>query len=101
MLPYISNSYARSLYAYAAATVDLFPDNFTQPFEPGGQIYYSSQGLWEAYYVDSHILAFKVDGVIMSLLPNLKLSTLKQLHEYLKLSKGSYREFILGFSLGD
>lgn len=101
MIPLISNKSARNLYAYAAATVDMWPDSFALPFGQGGKIFNSSLGYWEAYYVDNHILAFKVDNIIVSLLPNLSLPTIKRLHDYLLLNKGTYREFVLGFSFGD
>ena len=98
MIPWISNKDARNLYIYAAATVDFWPAHFSIEHEKGGIIYYSTKGLWEAYFVDGRILAFKIDKILVTELPNLKISTIRKLISYVKLSKGTFKTFVLGFS---
>lgn len=98
MIPWISNKDARNLYIYAAATVDFWPAHFSIEAEHGGAVYYSTKGLWEAYYVDDRILAFKIDKILVTELPNLKISTIRKLISYVKLSKGTFKTFVLGFS---
>ena len=97
MIPLISNKYARDLYIYAAAAVDLWPAHFSIEHENGGIIFYATNGLWEAYFVDGRILAFKVDKILVTELPNLRISTIRKLISYVKLSKGTFKEFVLGF----
>ena len=98
MIPWISNKNARILYAYAAAKVDFCPAHFSIEHEKGVIIYYSTNGLWEAYFVDGRILAFKIDKILVTELPNLKISTIRKLISYVKLSKGTFKSFVLGFS---
>ena len=98
MIPWISNKDARNLYIYAASTVDFWPEHFSIEAEHGGAIYYSTEGLWEAYFVDGRILAFKIDKILVTELPNLKISTIRKLISYVKLSKGTFKQFVLGFS---
>ena len=98
MIPWISNKDARNLYIYAAAIVDSCPAHFSIEHEKGGIIYYSTKGLWEAYFVDGRILAFKIDKILVTELPNLKISTIRKLISYVKLSKGTFKSFVLGFS---
>ena len=100
MIPWISNKDARDLYIYAAAIVDSCPAHFSIEHENGGIIYYATNGLWEAYFVDGRILAFKIDKILVAELPNLKISTIRKLISYVKLSKGTFKSFVLGFSFG-
>lgn len=100
MIPRISNKHARNLYIYAATAVDFWPAHFSIEHEKGGIIYNATNGLWEAYFVDGRILAFKVDKILVTELPNLKISTIRKLISYVKLSKGTFKEFVLGFSFG-
>ena len=100
MIPWISNKDARDLYIYAAAIVDSCPAHFSIEHENGGIIYYATNGLWEAYFVDGRILAFKVNKILVTELPNLKISTIRKLISYVKLSKGTFKSFVLGFSFG-
>lgn len=98
MILRISNKCARNLYIYAAAKVDFWPAHFSIKHEEGGIIYNATNGFWEAYFVDGRILAFKVDKILVTELPNLKISTIRKLISYVKLSKGTFKEFVLGFS---
>ena len=98
MIPRISNKHARNLYIYAATKVNFWPAHFSIKHEKGGIIYNSTNGLWEAYFVDGRILAFKIDKILVSELPNLKISTIRKLISYVKLSKGTFKSFVLGFS---
>lgn len=98
MIPWISNKDARNLYTYAAAAVAFWPAHFSIEHEKGGIIYNSTNGRWEAYFVDGRILAFKIDKILVSELHNLKISTIRKLISYVKLSKGTFRSFVLGFS---